>query len=142
MQFALRNFWKLHPKELRCDTRGLRVYLWPKSGNKVLDLRRRYDYIENKYHYDLTLWPYGGEGVGVTHEMALRFGPPQENTAAQLAAVLNAPLLLECHRSITRHRRLWPFRRGRPARYPHLEGLQNVDLEWLRHNQRAFHWMG
>ncbi|MEN6549889.1 MAG: hypothetical protein ABFE07_27925, partial [Armatimonadia bacterium] len=59
---ALRDFWKMHPKEIKCEREALTLYLWPEQGNKVLDLRRRYDEIENTYHYDLSLWEFGGEG--------------------------------------------------------------------------------
>jgi len=143
MHLALRNFWQMHPKELRADSHGLSVYLWPESGNKVLDLRRRYDEVENKYHYDLSLWPYGGEGLGVTHEMTLRYGPAKEDLGPQMTAALNAPLLLQCSPEYyAASGAFGPFALVDTARYPHFEGLQNVDLEWIRHNQRVFHWDG
>ena len=143
MHFAMRNFWQMHPKELRVERGGLRVYLWPEAGKKVLDLRRRYDEIENTYHYDLTLWPYGGEGVGMTHEMALRFGPAAEDVGAGMAGSLNAPMRLECTPAYyATSGAFGPFAVADPARYPLLEGRQNVDVEWMRQNQRAFHWDG
>ncbi len=140
---ALRNFWQMQPKEIRLDARGATLYLWPEAGGKVLDLRRRYDYVENTYHYDLSLWPYGGEGVGITHEMLLRYGPAREDVGETMVAALNAPLLLECTPEYyAASGAFGPFAVADPARYPHLEGLLNVDLEWIRHNQRAFHWDG
>ncbi len=143
MHLALRNFWQMHPKELRADAKGLCVYLWPEAGGKVLDFRRRYDEVENKYHYDLTLWPYGGEGVGVTHEMVLRFGAIAEDAGPQMIAALDAPLVLQCSSEYyAASGAFGPFAVQDPTHYPHLEGLQNVDLEWIRHNQRAFHWDG
>jgi hypothetical protein len=119
------------------------VYLWPEAGGKVLDLRRRYDEVENVYHYDLSLWPYGGEGVGLTHELFLRFGPAREDVASALASTLNAPLLLECAPAYyARSGAFGPFAVADPARYPRLEARQNLDLEWIRQNQRIFHWDG
>jgi len=139
---AVRNFWQMHPKELRVSRDALTLYLWPERGNKVLDLRRRYDYVENTYHYDLSLWEYGGEGLGLTHELLLSYGPPGGN-GGDLAASLNAPLLLECSPE-------WYVQSGAfgalsvadPERYPQMEAVQNVTLEWITHNQRAFHWDG
>jgi hypothetical protein len=143
MQFAMRNFWQMHPKELRLDARGMTVYLWPEAGGKVLDLRRRSDEIDNVYHYDLSLWPYGGEGVGVSHEMMLRFGPARDDSAAHMSAALNAPVLLECvPEYYAASGAFGPFAVSDPAKYPHLEGFQNVAVEWMRQNQRAFHWDG
>ena len=82
LELAVRDFWQMHPKQLKLQRDAATVYLWPELGNKVLDLRRRYDEVENTYHYDLSLWEYGGEGVGVTHEIALRFGTPADDTGA------------------------------------------------------------
>ncbi|MGD9498038.1 MAG: hypothetical protein AB7Y46_17180 [Armatimonadota bacterium] len=140
---ALRDFWPMHPKELQVGPAGMTVYLWPERGGKVLDLRRRYDYVENTYHYDLSMWPYGGEGVAVTHEVALRFGPADQTPEAQMVAALNAPLLLQCEPAYYASTlACGPFAPADPAGYPHLEGVQAVELEWIRHNQRAFHWDG
>ena len=143
LQAAVRNFWQMSPKELRVERDALTVYLWPERGGKVLDFRRRYDTIDNVYHYDLSLWEYGGEGVAVTHEMLLRFGPPGEDKGAEMAARLNAPLLLECApRYYADTLAFGPFAVADPARFPRLEGVQTVGAEWMRHNQRAFHWDG
>jgi hypothetical protein len=143
MTLAVRNFWQMHPKEIKLDPGAMTLYLWPEHGGKVLDLRRRYDYVENTYHYDLSLWEYGGEGVGLTHEMTLRFGPPQEDAGPGLSAALNAPLRLECSPEwYAESGAFGPFAVADPARYPQLEGVQNVILEWIRRNQRIFHWDG
>jgi len=143
LQAAIRNFWQMHPKELRAQRDGLTVFLWPEQGGKVLDLRRRYDEVENVLHYDLSLWEYGGEGVGVTHEMLLRFGPAGEDVAAEMAARLNAPLLLECAPQYYADTLAFgPFAAADPKRFPRLEGFQTVGVEWMRYNQRAFHWDG
>jgi hypothetical protein len=143
MELAVRNFWQMHPKELRVEPEALSVYLWPERGGKVLDLRRRSDEIDNVYHYDLSLWPYGGEGVGVTHEILLRWGPASAATGADMAAEINAPLRLECGaETYAASGALGPFAVANPGRYPRLEARQNVGLEWIRQNQRVFHWDG
>jgi hypothetical protein len=143
MQLAVRNFWPMHPKELTIDRDGISVGLWPEHGGKVLDLRRRSDEIDNVYHYDLSLWPYGGEGLGLTHELLLRFGPPREDFGGELVARLNAPLVLACSPQwYADSGAFGPFAVADPEHYPQLEGLQNVGLEWIRHNQRVFHWDG
>ena len=143
MQLAVRNFAQMHPKELKATREAMTFYIWPESGDKVLDLRRRSDEIDNVYHYDLSLWPYGGEGVAVTHEIMLRVGPPAEDTAADMTAALNAPLLLECTPAYYASTNAFgPFAVADPAAYPHFEALQNVIVEWIRANQRAFHWDG
>lgn len=143
MELGVRNFWQMHPKELRIEAEALTFYLWPERGGKVLDLRRRSDEVENVYHYDLSLWPYGGEGVGLTHELLLRCGPAGATAGAEMVAALNAPLLLECTPDYYASTGVFgPFAVADPQRFPRLEARQNVDLEWLRHNQRAFHWDG
>jgi hypothetical protein len=143
LQVGLRNFWQMHPKQLEVDASGVTVYLWPEAGGKVLDLRRRYDEVENKYHYDLSLWPYGGEGVGLTHELTLRFGPAREASAAALTEALNTPTLLECApQTYAASGAFGPFAVADPVHYPRLEAFQNVIVEWMRANQRAFHWDG
>ncbi len=139
-QAAVRNFWQMHPKELKAQRDALTVYLWPEQGGKVLDFRRRYDEVENVYHYDLSLWEYGGEGVGVTHQIVLHFGA---EGGAHTTARLNAPLLLQCAPQYYADTLAFgPFAVADPVRYPRLEGLQAVAVEWMRHNQRIFHWDG
>jgi len=143
MHVAMRNFWQMHPKELVIDRGGIAVGLWPERGDQVLDLRRRYDEVENVYHYDLSLWPYGGEGLGLSHEIILRFGPSSEDVGEGLVAGLNAPLLLECSpKWYADSGAFGPFAIADPEGYPFLEGVQNVGLEWIRRNQRVFHWDG
>ena len=150
MELAVRDFWQMHPKELKLQREALTLYLWPEQGGRVLDLRRRYDEVENTYHYDLSLWPYGGEGVGVTHELVLRLGPG-EGTAragtpdgtAELAARLNTPFLLECAPEY--YAASGAFGNFLPAdrrRFPHLEGMQEVGVAWIKRNQEQFHWDG
>jgi hypothetical protein len=81
---AMRDFDRMHPKELRVDGSGmLQVYLWPQRGGKCLDLRRRDDqkraeYVENDWD------PYAGRGVAVTHAWWVDYGAPDQ--AQPLAA--------------------------------------------------------
>jgi len=143
LSFAMRDFWQMHPKQIALDRGGLTLYLWPEQGGKVLDLRRRYDYVENTYHYDLSLWPYGGEGVGLTHEMLLRFGPVEETPEVEMSAALDRPLILQCDPDYYASTMAFgPFAPADVANYPHLEGKQTFAVEWIQANQRAFHWNG
>ncbi|MBN1670204.1 MAG: glycoside hydrolase family 127 protein [Kiritimatiellae bacterium] len=143
LAFAMRNFWQMHPKQLTLGPAGLTVYLWPEQGNKVLDLRRRSDEVDDKYHYDLGMWRYGGHGVGVSHEMMLGFGPPAQDNAEAMCTRLNAPLLLECAPEYYAQTGAFgPVAAADPARFPRMEGFGTVFVEWLRQNQRAFHWDG
>lgn len=143
LQLAVRDFWQMHPKELRLRPEAALVYLWPEQGGKVLDLRRRYDEVENTYHYDLSLWPYGGEGVGLTHEIMLRYGKPEADSAAGMAAALNRPLLLECAPQYLADTRVFgAFLPSDRARFPHLEAVQDVRVAWIQRNQAQFHWDG
>lgn len=143
MHLGVRNFWQMHPKQLAIRHGGITFYLWPEVGGKVLDFRRRYDYIENTYHYDLSLWEYGGEGVAVTHEFALRFGPGSEDVGPRMVAELNAPLVLECSpQYVADTLAFGPFAPANRAAYPRLEGLLDVGVAWIGQNQAAFHWDG
>ncbi|MEN6642855.1 MAG: hypothetical protein ABFE08_10445 [Armatimonadia bacterium] len=145
---ALRDFWKMHPKEIKCEREALTLYLWPEQGNKVLDLRRRYDEIENTYHYDLSLWEFGGEGVGVTHDVMLTMGVANGGTAEaaplrETTALLNNPLMLQCEPAYYAATGVFgPFAPVNEARYPHLEAYQKVATKWIRRNQEQFHWDG
>ncbi|MBI2302833.1 MAG: hypothetical protein HYU66_28335 [Armatimonadetes bacterium] len=143
LTFGLRNFATMHPKQLRLTQRELTCYLWPEAGGKVLDLRRRSDEVDNVYHYDLSLWEYGGEGVGLTHEMTLWYGRPDEDPSARLTADLQDPLRLECSPQLYADSGTFgPLEPADPQRYPRLEGYLDVGVEWIRHNQRAFRWDG
>jgi hypothetical protein len=143
IELAVRDFWQMHPKEIGLQADAVTLYLWPESGNTVLDLRRRYDEVENTYHYDLSLWPYGGEGVGVTHDVVLRYGRPEEDTGAALAAASNRPLWFQCDPQY--YADTGVFGRFLPVdrqRFPHLEGMQDVGVAWIQRNQQQFHWNG
>ena len=143
LQLAVRDFWQMHPKEIRLQPDLAQVHLWPETGGKVLDLRRRYDEVENVYHYDLSLWPYGGEGVGMTHEIMLRFGTRADDTAVAMSAVLDRPLLLQCEPQYIAGSGafggIMPVDR---ERFPHLEARQDVGVAWIERNQQQFHWDG
>jgi hypothetical protein len=141
-EVAVRNFWQMHPKELKLERGALTVYLWPEEGNKVLDFRRRYDGIDTN-RCDFGSWAYGGEGVGVTHELLLHFGRPGDEAGENMVKALNALLLLQCSpRYYLDSTCFGPFALPDFERYPHLEGVQNGIVEWIRHNQQAFHWDG
>jgi hypothetical protein len=133
----------MHPKEVLLEHEALTLYLWPESGGKVLDLRRRSDEVENTYHYDLSLWPYGGEGVAVTHEVLLRYGPRADDSVAALSAVLNQPPWLRCDPRY--YADTGVFGRFLPVdrqRFPHLEARQDIGVAWVQRNQQQFHWDG
>ena len=143
LELAVRDFWQMHPKQVKLQRDAVTLYLWPEEGQKVLDLRRRYDEVENTYHYDLSLWPHGGEGVGVTHEIALRFGKPTDDTAATLSAALSKPLLLQCNPAYLADTHAFgTFAPVDRQRFPHLEGVQEVGVAWMQRNQAQFHWDG
>ena len=143
LELAVRDFWQMHPKQLKLERGAATVYLWPEEGHKVLDLRRRYDEVENTYHYDLSLWPFGGEGVGITHEIMLRFGQPADDTAATLSASLSKPLLLQCDpQYLADTRAFGHFAPVDRQRFPHFEARQEVGVAWLQRNQAQFHWDG
>ncbi len=143
LHLAVGNFWRMHPKELRLEPGAATCYLWPERGGKVLDLRRRSDVVDNAYHYDLSLWPYGGEGVAVTHDLLVRYGPAAEDLGDELTAALDQPLRLFCPPA--RYAETLVFGPLAPAdreRFPRVEAVQDVGLAWIRQNQRAFHWDG
>jgi len=143
MHLSVRNFWQMHPKALTITPTQMRFDIWPEEGGKVLDLRRRYDEVENTYHYDLSLWPYGGEGIGVTHELTLRLGPASEDVGAQMSAELAAPLVLGCTPEyVAETLAFGPIAPADGAAWPHLEALQDVSVAWIDQNQRAFNWNG
>jgi len=142
-ELAVRDFWQMHPKEIALQREAVVLYLWPESGGKVLDLRRRYDDVENVYHYDLSLWPYGGEGIAVTHEVLLRYGRAADDRAEAQSAVLNRPPWLQCTPQYYADTRVFgallPVDR---ERFPRLEARQDVGVAWIQRNQQQFHWDG
>ncbi|MCC7493802.1 MAG: hypothetical protein IT204_15710 [Fimbriimonadaceae bacterium] len=140
---GLRDYARLNPKQTRVAPDAVTCYLWPEAGNQVLDLRRRSDEIDNVYHYDLSLWEYGGEGVGLTNELSVQYDAPEADPVARLQADLNDPLRLECPPAqYAATRVLGPLTPADPQRYPRLEGYNTVGVEWIRRNQQAFRWDG
>ena len=146
---AVRDFWRQHPKELRVDGDGrLTLFLWPDQGDRVLDLRRRYDHVDNEVHYDLSMWKYGGQGIAKTHEFWMDWGQggtAAEDTAraARLSACVDEPLYALPRPEQVRDSGVFGALHPRdPERFPRLEALQDLVIAWIRRNQEAFHWDG
>jgi hypothetical protein len=139
---AMRDFWQLHPKELRVSTQtgDLDIYLWPDKGNKVLDLRRRYEGNDDTGHYDLSWYPEMGRGVGKTHQFVLDFsGAP----ALQTWASVQQPLMAFCEPQHYANTGLWgPFAVYDPERFPRWEARMEAGMEWLLRLPGMFHWDG
>ena len=71
---AVKDFTRLFPKELSCDTKGIYFHIWPEASGKVLDLRRR-EGVDRRYlEYPN---PVGGFGVAKTHELHLSWSNPK-----------------------------------------------------------------
>jgi hypothetical protein len=142
LTLAMRDFWQLHPKELRIApaTGDLDIYLWPERGNKVLDLRRRYKDHDDAGHYDLGWYPDEGRGVGKTHELVLDFsGAPPLQTWASAQEPLRA-FASPQHYADTG---LWgPFATCDPQRFPRWEARMDAGMEWLLRLPSVFHWDG
>jgi hypothetical protein len=140
---ALRDFKHQAPKEIRVSGDGkLTLYFWPESGDKVLDFRRRYDYIENEIHYDLSLWEYGGLGVGKTHEFWLQFGGDAK-AAAALSRNIDEPLYaMPAPQAVSTSEVFGKVAPRDPKQFPRLEAWQDFGLAWIRANQKAFRWDG
>jgi hypothetical protein len=139
---ALRDFWQLHPKELRVSpaTGDLDLYLWPDKGDKVLDLRRRYEGNDDAGHYDLGWYTEQGRGVGKTHEFVLDFSgaPPRQTWAS-----VQQPLMAVCLPQHYADTGLWgPFAPYDPERFPRLEARMEAGMEWLLRLPTLFHWDG
>jgi hypothetical protein len=140
---ALRDFRHQAPKEIRLNGDGkLTLYFWPESGEKVLDFRRRYDYIDNEVHYDLSLWEYGGLGVGKTHEFWLQPGGDAK-AAEQLSRNIDEPLYaMPAPRAVSASQVFGKIAPRDPQKFPRLEAWQDFGLAWIRANQKAFRWDG
>lgn len=140
---AVRDFKHQAPKEIRMNGDGkLTLYFWPESGDKVLDFRRRSDVVDNEIHYDLSLWEYGGLGVGKTHEFWLQFGG-DANAAANLSQNIDEPLYALPAPQVVRNSEVFGKVAPRdPQKFPRLEAWQDFGLAWIRANQKAFRWDG
>jgi hypothetical protein len=138
---ALRDFKHEAPKELRIAGDGtLSVYLWPENGDRVLDFRRRYDYVDNDVHYDLSMYPYGGLGVAKTHEIWFDFSGASGSALQQFT---DEPLYaLPAPESVRDSGVFGPFAVRDPQRFPRMEAYQDLAMAWIRRNQQAFRWDG
>ena len=144
---AIRHFDKLFPKEIAVDAAAgtITEYLWPDQGDQVLDLRRRYDEVEDKVHYDLGNYPKGGRGIAKTHEVLLWFHDagltPTEidNTVASFNQRLVALASPEWYSGAGILPR---FHRRDVARFPRLETYTDLAMEWRLRNQSQFGWYG
>ncbi|MBI2190677.1 MAG: hypothetical protein HYU36_01675 [Planctomycetes bacterium] len=144
---ALRDFWQLHPKEIRVerDPASITFYLWPEEGGKVLDLRRRYDHVDNDTHYDLSLFEYGGQGVGKTHEILLAAGPTEalRSQAGALQGFLNRSLVAYVSPEwYQESKALLDYALRDRANAPKREALIDLMIEWILRNPVEFHWDG
>lgn len=144
---AIRYFDKLFPKEIAVDAASgtITQYLWADRGEQVLDLRRRYDYVDNKTHYDLGMWPKGGRGAAKTHQMLMWFGDGSENAreadaiAGAFAKRLFALAPPEWYGTCD----VWPrFHQRDPQRFPRLEAIMDLAMEWRLRNVSQFGWYG
>lgn len=140
---AVRDFQHQAPKEIRVGGDGkLTLFFWPESGDKVLDFRRRYDYIDNEVHYDLSLWEYGGLGVGKTHEFWLQFGGDARD-AENLHRNIDEPLYaMPDPQAVSDSEVFGKVAPRDPKKFPRLEAWQDFGLAWIRANQKAFRWDG
>ena len=144
---AVRHFSKLWPKEVCVDSqaRALTQYLWPDRGGLVLDLRRRYDYVENEVHYDLSLHPNGGEGIAKTHELLLWFHDAQVpvDRIAAVVAAFETPLFAVAPSEWYGGSDFIPrFHPRDPARFPRFEAFMDLAMEWRLRNVAQFGWHG
>jgi len=144
---AVRHFDKLWPKEVAVDASAgtITQYLWPDRGGLVLDLRRRYDYVENEVHYDLSMHPNGGEGIARTHEMLLWFheaATPVEAIEAT-AKAFERPLFALAPPAWYGSSDFIPrFHPRDPERFPRLEAFMDLAMEWRLRNVPQFGWHG
>ena len=144
---ALRDFPRLHPKEIRVEQAGrsLRYYLWPERGGKVLDLRRRYKGQRVEDHYDTGEYEPAGRGFGKTHQMLIEFRPGRiaPDAADALARRANEPLRAFCTPEYYGTCGVWsPFHPADPARFPKTEALIRIGIEWALRLPGLFHWDG
>jgi len=145
--FAVRQFDKLFPKEVTVDAAAgtITQYLWPDRGNQVLDLRRRYDYVENEIHYDLGMWPKGGRGLAKTHEMLLWFheGALNPQTIDATVSAFNQRLFAVAPPEWYGNSDFMPrFQPRDPQRFPRFEAFMDTAMEWRLRNVSQFGWYG
>lgn len=144
---AIRHFDKLFPKEIAVDAADgtITEYLWPDQGDQVLDLRRRYDGVEDKVHYDLGTYPKGGRGIAKTHELLLWFHDAGRTPAEieNTVAAFNQRLVALAPPEWYSDAGILPrFHRRDVARFPRLETYTDLAMEWRLRNQSQFGWYG
>lgn len=144
---AMRDFSRLHPKEIRVDMGGdvLDYYLWPEHGGKVLDLRRRYDELREEGQYDRGRNPQGGRGVGKTHQLLFDFSQekPDATALTALAGSVNEPLRVFA--DAEHYNASGVFGAFHPvdnAHFPRWEAMLRLQLEYVMRLPHMFHWDG
>lgn len=86
---TLFDFKHLAPKEFAADHNGLSLFLWPKTGNRILDLRRRHGPPKPEYlEYNN---PDGGFSTAKTHDIFLSWEDMPPETFADCANTLFFP---------------------------------------------------
>lgn len=144
LTLAARDFWQQAPQQLEVKGNGVVTYYqWPEAGSKVLDLRRRYKGIDNEHHYDLSEWPYDGLGVAKSHEFWMDFGTKSTFDGKTLSAFIDTPLYaMPDPLAVQQSNVFGPFAVRDSKRFPRLEAWQDFAINWIRANQKAFHWDG
>lgn len=152
---AVRDWHLLSPKEMLAEGNGmLHVCLWPQSGARKLDLRKRISpkdwEIQDKLEREKTLknnWSEfhndrldSARGLAKTHDVFLQFGAAPEEDAIR---AFNAPLLPFVSGDYNGRTGVnGPFGGRRPERYPIYEATQDFMMRWLMTAQRVYRWDG
>ena len=125
--FAVLDFHRLYPKELAADRDGLIFGIWPETGGKVLDLRRRAQFRKVYHDYEN---PWGGLGVAKTHDLFIAVGDvPEKN----LATIAQEPLLAGAAPEYYRRTRACgEFMTVNEKMFPRIEALSRFHLRYLR----------
>ena len=144
---ALRDFPRLHPKEIRVEPgeKSLRYFLWPERGDKVLDLRRRYQGQRVEDHYDTGEYDPAGRGFGKTHQLLIDFSSTAQSgdAAPALARRADEPLRAFCTPDHYASCDVWNrFHTVDTERFPQTEAMIRLGIEWALRLPRTFHWDG
>ncbi len=144
---ALRDFARLHPKEIELRPREgvLDYYLWPERGAQVLDLRRRYEGIRTEGQYDKGDNPQGGRGVGKTHEFLFAFlpGKPEPGQVAALQARAAEPLRVFAPAAhVAQSGVFGPMHPVDTEHFPRWEAMLRLQWEYILRLPGLFHWDG
>lgn len=152
---AVRDWHLLSPKEMLADGDGaLRVCLWPRNGDRKLDLRNRIstnDFAvekakevqwkaEKKYELVHNDQLASAVGLAKTHDVFLKFGPA---AAPEEILAFNGPMLPfaggEYNGSTLVN---GPFASFDPKHHPALEAVLAFGMRWIMMAQRIFRWDG